>query len=85
MKRSAQKRDRQSKERRMRNRQTKSTFRTAIKKFDAACTAGNKEEALANLTLSSKLLDTAAGKGIIHPNTAARKKSRMSHKYNSLA
>ena len=47
MKRSAQKRDRQSKERRMRNRQTKSTFRTAIKKFDAACTAGNKEEALA--------------------------------------
>ncbi len=85
MKRSAQKRDRQSKERRMRNRQTKSTFRTAIKKFDSACAAGNKEEALEAMTLSAKLLDTAAGKGVIHPNTAARKKSRMSHRYNSLA
>ena len=39
MNRSAVKRDRQSKERRLRNRETKSTFRTAIKKFDAAVAA----------------------------------------------
>lgn len=84
MKRSAQKRDRQSKEARMRNRQTKSTFRTAIKKFDAACAAKDKEAAEEAMKYSAKLLDTAAGKGVIHRNTAARKKSRMNLKFNKL-
>lgn len=68
----------------MRNRETKSTFRTAIKNFDAACAAGDKAAAEAALKLSVKLLDTAAGKGIIHHNTADRKKSRMNLKFNKL-
>ncbi len=85
MKRSAQKRDRQAKAARMRNRETKSTFRTAIKNFDAACAAGDKAAAEAALKLSVKLLDTAAGKGIVHHNMADRKKSRMNLKFNKLA
>jgi len=85
VKRSAQKRDRQAKAARMRNRETKSTFRTAIKNFDAACAAGDKAAAETALKLSVKLLDTAAGKGIIHHNTADRKKSRMNLKFNKLA
>ena len=68
----------------MRNRETKSTFRTAIKNFDAACAAGDKAAAEAALKFSVKLLDTAAGKGIIHHNTADRKKSRMNLKFNKL-
>lgn len=85
MKHSAQKRNRQSADRRLRNRETKSTFRTAIKKFDAACEANDKQAAEEALKLSVKLLDSAATKGIIHHNTADRKKSRLAHKFNKLA
>ena len=45
MKSSAAKRTRQAKVARLRNRETKSTFRTAIKKFDAACEANDKQAA----------------------------------------
>lgn len=85
MKSSAAKRTRQAKVARLRNRETKSTFRTAIKKFDAAYAEGNQAEAEKELILSSKLLDSAASKGIIHKNTAARLKSRMAVKFNKLA
>ena len=85
MKRSAAKRVKQAKAARLRNRETKSTFRTAVKAFDAAYAAGDKAEAEATMKLAAKLLDTAAGKGIIHHNVADRKKSRMSLKFNKLA
>lgn len=85
MKKSAEKRTRQAKVARMRNRETKSTFRTAIKKFDAACAAGDKAAAEESFKLSVKLLDSAASKGIIHRNTADRKKSRMALKFNKIA
>ena len=81
----AEKRDRQEERRRLRNRMAKSTMRTAIKKFDAAVAAGDKDAAVKALAESSKLLDTVAGKGIIHRNTAARKKSRLAHAYNKMA
>ncbi len=69
----------------MHNREAKSTFRTAIKDFDAAVTAGDKAKAEAAMKLSIKLLDTAAGNGIIHHNTADRKKSRIALKFNKMA
>ncbi len=82
--RSAEKRERQNQVRRMRNRATKSTMRTAIKKFDAAVVAGDKDAAASALALSIKLLDTTAGKGVIHQNTASRKKSRLQNRFNKL-
>ncbi len=82
---SAEKRERQEARRRLRNRMAKSTMRTAIKKFDAAVAAGDKAAAEQAMAESNKLLDTVAGKGIIHRNTAARKKSRLAHAYHKMA
>ncbi len=81
--RSAEKRERQNRVRRMRNRAAKSTMRTAIKKFEAAVLADDKDKAKNALDLSLKLLDSTANKGIIHHNTANRKKSRLQLKYNA--
>ncbi len=85
MNRSAQKRNRQAKERRLHNRESKSTMRTAIKNFDAAVAAGDKAAAEAALKLSCKLLDTAVSNGVVHSNTASRKKSRITLKFNKMA
>ena len=82
---SAEKRERQEAVRRLRNRSAKSAVRTAVKKFDAAVAAGNKDEAEKAFAESCKLLDSAASKGLIHKNTAARKKSRLAHAFNKLA
>ena len=85
MNRSADKRDRENKARRLRNRETKSEFRTAIKAFDAAVLAGDKAEAEKNMKLAAKLMDSAVNKGTIHHNTSDRKKSRMNIKFNKMA
>ena len=80
---SAEKRHRKSEERRLRNKSAKSAVRTSVKKFIAL--AQKKDpEADAALKEMIKKIDTAAGKGIIPKNAAARKKSRMQRYYNSL-
>jgi small subunit ribosomal protein S20 len=81
---SAEKRHRQSEERRLRNKAAKSSVRTSAKKFVAL--AQKKETAGAEAALKDmiKKIDTAAGKGIIKKNAAARKKSRMQRLFNSL-
>ena len=56
----------------VRNRAQRSALRTALKKAEAP--GANAE---AKLT-AEKLLDRAARKGLIHPNNAARNKSRLS-------
>ena len=75
--RSAEKRERQNVKRRMHNRMIKSSVRTQIKKFDAAVQAKDKDAAKTAMDLSFKLLDSAASKGVLHKNTASRKKSRL--------
>lgn len=82
---SVEKRDRQNAKRRLRNRAAKSTYRTAVKKFDAQIAKGDKEAAAAAMAEAAKLIDSVAGKGIIHKNTASRKKSRMAQALNKLA
>jgi small subunit ribosomal protein S20 len=81
---SAEKRHRQSEERRIRNKAVKSAVRTSARKF--LVLAGKKEigEAEAALKDMIKKLDTAARKGIIKKNAASRKKSRMQRFFNSL-
>jgi small subunit ribosomal protein S20 len=81
---SAEKRHRQSEERRLRNKAAKSAVRTSAKKFVAL--ARQKDTAAAEAALKDmiKKIDTAAGKGIIKKNTASRKKSRMQRLFNSL-
>ncbi|ARK22979.1 30S ribosomal protein S20 [Sporosarcina sp. P26b] len=61
------------------NSHVKASMRTAIRKADAALT--NKEENAEELLRNAvKQLDTAARKGLIPKNTAARQKSRLTKK-----
>lgn len=82
--RSAEKRERQNRKRRLRNRSTKSTMKTAIKKFNEAVASGDVENASATLATSLKLIDSTASKGVIHKNTANRKKSRLQLRFNKM-
>jgi small subunit ribosomal protein S20 len=72
---SAKKSLHQSKTRRARNRVQRSTLRTVLKKCR---TAAGTPDADAAFRLAVKKLDQAAAKRLIHPNTAARTKSRLS-------
>lgn len=74
---SAEKRNRQSQIRRERNRSHKSELRTAIKKVRAAVESGDSATAKKLLPDTLSLLDRTASRGVIHPNQAARSKSRL--------
>ncbi|NLU84050.1 30S ribosomal protein S20 [Rhodococcus sp. HNM0569] len=62
---------------RLRNQSVKSSLRTAIRSFREAAAAGDKEKANALLVSTSRKLDKAASKGVIHKNQAANKKSAL--------
>lgn len=71
------KRNRQNQKRRLRNRTFRGRARTSVKKARLAMEAGNVEEAREATMEAVKALDKAAGKGILHRNNAARRKSRL--------
>ncbi len=75
---SAQKELRKSSSRRLRNRGQRSTLRSAIKKVRSAIEAKDQEAAEQAFRAAVKKLDQAAAKHLIHRNTAARTKSRLS-------
>jgi small subunit ribosomal protein S20 len=81
--RSAQKAHRQSLKRRIRNRAVKSSTKTAIKNAGTAIAAGDMDAARAAVRTAISELDRAASKGVIHPNNAARRKSRLLLRYNA--
>ncbi|AYD40996.1 30S ribosomal protein S20 [Clostridium fermenticellae] len=68
----------------LQNKIIKSALKTAIKKFLVAVDAKNVEEAKTTFVTAAKSLDMAASKGVIHKNKAARNKSRLASKLNSL-
>lgn len=68
---------RQDKKRHLRNSHAVSGLRTLTKKYLSLVSGGAKQEAGQFLSGLVKKLDMAAAKKIIHPNTAARKKSRL--------
>jgi small subunit ribosomal protein S20 len=78
---SAVKRARTNDVRRARNRRDRSRLRTALKHVREAGDAQTAEE---NLKRAISLLDRSARKGLIHPNTAARAKSRLTRLARSL-
>ncbi len=81
---SAIKRDRQSKVRRMRNRMNKSKMRSAIRKVEEALVAGVDEQAQAALEVAVPLIQKTASKGTIHHKTASRKISRLTLRVNRM-
>lgn len=78
---SAEKRLRQSRERRQRNQSVKSRIRTGKKRLLETDSAEEAEELLREIYA---LLDRAAGKGVIHENKAGREKSRLARHVESL-
>jgi small subunit ribosomal protein S20 len=59
--------------------------RTSIKAFESAVEKKDKAVAETRFADLVKLIDTAAGKGLYHRNTAARKKSRLYKRLTALA
>ncbi len=74
----ARKRARQAAKHRAHNAPMRSTMRTARKKVVKAIEAGDREAAIAAFRAAEPVIDRMARKGIIHRNTAARQKSRLS-------
>ena len=81
---SAIKRTRVIEKKTLRNNMIKSSYRTAVKKFEQAVEAGKKDEATALLKDATKKIDQACTKGVIVKNTAARKKSNLAKKLNEM-
>ena len=66
-----------------RNRAAKTAMKTQLKKFDSAVQQGSGIQEAYRATVVC--LDTAVAKGILHKNTAARKKSALAKKVNAAA
>jgi small subunit ribosomal protein S20 len=69
------KRNRQNEKARQRNKMVRSELQTRTKK--ALVAAENGEDTADALKAAIKRIDSAATKGVLHKNTAARKKSRL--------
>ena len=79
---SAKKQVRVTQRRRLRNKSIRSLCKTNITKAERLIFSGELESARAVVVAAISSLDKAAEKGIIHPNNAARRKSRLMKKLN---
>jgi len=81
---SAEKRVKTSTLQRLRNKGRRSALRTSVKRIETALETGVElSQADAVMAATMKDLDQAAAAGVIHKNTAARKKSRLMRKINA--
>lgn len=82
---SAIKRDKQSKARRLRNIAYKTRAKSAIKEVRAAIADGKTEDARRSLDKAISILQKVHSKGAIHKNAASRKISRLARQVNKFA
>ena len=82
---SALKRIEQTRKRTALNRMHRTQLRRQIRELRAALEAKDKTAAEALLRPTLSLIDHSIHKGVIHPNTAARHKSRLTQRYKALA
>lgn len=68
-----------------RNKSIRSSVKTAMKKVFAAVEAGDKNAAQAALVSATKIIESAASKGVYHKNNASRKVSRLALAVNKMA
>jgi small subunit ribosomal protein S20 len=80
---SAIKRLRQSTKRRLHNRIAKKIIRTYMKRTLVAAAAKDFDKAEADFRTATAKLDKAGARRILHPNTAARRKSKLAREYKS--
>ncbi len=81
---SAIKRIRQNEKRREYNRTFRSRARTLVKKARIAQSSGDSQSAIEATRIAIQDLDKAASRGVIHPNNAARRKSRLMKRLNEM-
>lgn len=67
------------------NKQRKSRVHTFVRKVEEAIAAGNKDDAAKSLTAAESEIMRAAGKGVFHKNTAARKVSRLTARVRAIS
>jgi small subunit ribosomal protein S20 len=77
-------RNRQNEARRARNKSVRSYLKTKSKRFTDALDDGDAQAAREALEVTSRELDKAVAKGVIHKNKAANKKARLAKRLNAL-
>ncbi len=78
------KRNRQNEKARMRNKSVRSEMKTRVKQTLQAI-EDPSADAEAAYELAQKRIDEAVSKGVLHKNTAARKKARLAKRVNSVS
>ncbi len=78
---SAAKRLRQSTKRRLHNRIAKKVVKTAMKKTLQSVAANDLTKAEADFRAATAKIDKAGARRVLHPNTAARRKSKLARAY----
>jgi small subunit ribosomal protein S20 len=78
------KRNRQNQVRHDRNKAVRSELKTRYKSVVTATEAGDAEAAEEAARTAQRRIDQAAASGLIHKNTAARRKSRLARRMNDL-
>lgn len=81
---SAEKRNKQSQIRRLRNRVNRSKMKTAIRSLNEAIESGSEQEAREALKAAVPVIAKTASKGTIHKKNASRKISRLTKRVNAL-
>ncbi|MEW6696384.1 MAG: 30S ribosomal protein S20 [Bacillota bacterium] len=82
---SAAKRVEIAQKRTIRNASIKSAVKTAIRKYEEALVNASQELAQTALRKALVALDKAVSKGVLHKNAVARKKSRLTKRFNKNA
>jgi small subunit ribosomal protein S20 len=79
------KRNRQNAKRHERNKAVRTALKTSTKKVRQAVATGDGDSARSLQRETARALDKAASRGIVHPRTAARRKSRLAKAANAAA
>jgi small subunit ribosomal protein S20 len=79
---SAEKAARAAERKQLRNKAVRSATKTHLTRAEKLISSKELEPAQQAVLAATSALDRAAKKGVIHPNTAARRKSRLMKKFN---
>ena len=83
-KKSAKKRVLTSERNRLYNKYWTSRCKTAVKRLLEAAAAGNQDEAVKTFNVAQSVIDKAVVKGVMHKNTAARRKALMARSIKAM-
>jgi small subunit ribosomal protein S20 len=75
---------RQNVKRAARNRSDKTVIKNELRKVNEALGGKDVKIAETSFRVASAILDRSANKKVMHPNTAARRKSRLARRLNAM-